>query len=311
MIDRFISYLKNLRNLSPATLKAYENDLLQFAGYLETEGSDIYEPDKNTGRAYAAFLRDAGLKPVSINRKITALRVFYDFAVRNSLARLNPFERVRSMKKGMRLPEYLQYDEIEMMREKAGNENTNARAVIRNRALIDFLYSTGCRVSEAVSLDTDMIDMKNSSARVRGKGKKERIVFLGGKALESMTVYMESLGYFEDISKKRLIKGLPVFVNLEGKRITERGIFYIVGKIAETGDVQKKVSPHTYRHSFATHLVTEGADIRYVQEMLGHESLSTTQVYTHVGIGRLKSVYRDAHPHGQGCAAGEKRNEGK
>ncbi|MDX9799958.1 MAG: tyrosine-type recombinase/integrase [Spirochaetia bacterium] len=299
MIKRFLGYLENLKNLSPATLKAYEKDLLQFEEYMKEEGLDIANPDKNTGRSYIAFLRDCGLKPVSINRKIISARGFYDYAVQNNLSPVNPFERVRSMKKETILPEYLQYSEVNQMHVSAENMKSDDFTKKRNIALLDFLYSTGCRVSEASALDTEKIDLAMSSARVKGKGNKERIVYLGGKSVESMKDYFATIDYFEDFKKLRLKKKLPVFLNKAGSRITERGIFYIIDKIAGNGYMQKKVSPHIYRHSFATHLVTEGADIRFVQEMLGHESLSTTQVYTHVGIGRLKNVYRDAHPHGK------------
>ncbi len=307
MIKRFLGYLKSLKNLSPATLKAYENDLHQFEEYMKGEGLDIALPEKNTGRSYIAFLRDSGLKPVSINRKITSARVFYDFAVQNSLSPVNPFERVRSMKKETILPEYLQYSEINQMHSSAENMKSDDFTKKRNIALLDFLYSTGCRVSEAAGLDTEKVDLAMSSARVRGKGSKERIVYLGGKSLASMKDYLAGLDYFEDFKKLKLKKNLPVFLNRSGKRITERGIFYLLDKIADNGFIQKKISPHVYRHSFATHMITEGADIRYVQEMLGHESLSTTQVYTHVGIGRLKNVYREAHPHGKR----DNKNEGK
>ncbi len=297
MIEQFISYISNLRDLSPATIKAYEIDIFQFEQYANAENEDIYNPDKNIGRAYIVYLKDSGLEPSSINRKIIALRAFYDFAVKVKKVLFNPFERVKSLKEENRLPEYFQYEEIEKIREGA-NQDKKEFAKLRDKAVVDFLYSTGCRISEAVTLDTDKVDINNSSALVYGKGKKERVVYLGDKALDSLKQYFEFLGYFADLSGSKLKKGFPVFVNLAKKRITERGLFYIINKMADNADIKKRVSPHVYRHSFATHLIEEGADIRYVQEMLGHESLSATQIYTHVGIGRLKQVYRMAHPHG-------------
>ena len=297
MIKEFIYYITNIEELSPATVKAYEIDITQFEEYANSENIDICAPEKNTGRAYVVFLKDSGLDPSSINRKIIALRGFYDFAVKKEKAAFNPFEKVRSLKQESRLPEYFQYEEIEKIRE-AAEENSREFITLRDRAVVDFLYSTGCRISETVTLDTDMVDMYNGTALVCGKRSKERIVYLGEKALNSLKEYFQALGYFSGLSGCKLKKGLPVFVNLAKKRITERGIFYIINKMADNADIEKRVSPHVYRHSFATHLLEEGADIRYVQEMLGHESLSTTQIYTHVGIGKLKQVYRMAHPHG-------------
>ncbi|MCL2481751.1 MAG: tyrosine-type recombinase/integrase [Spirochaetaceae bacterium] len=297
MIKEFISYISNIENLSPATIKAYEIDITQFEDYITAQNMDICDPDKNRGRAYVVFLKDAGLDPSSINRKVIALRGFYDFAVKTKKVSFNPFERVKSLRQEKSLPEYFQYEEIEKIREAAG-QSSREFIKLRDQAIVDFLYSTGCRISETVTLDTDVVDMYNGTALVCGKGNKERIVYLGDKALKSLREYFQSLGYFCDLSCNRLKKGLPVFVNLTKKRITERGIFYLINKMADNADIKKRVSPHVYRHSFATHLIEEGADIRYVQEMLGHESLSTTQVYTHVGIGRLKQVYRKAHPHG-------------
>lgn len=301
-LDRFISYGKNLKNLSAASVKAYSKDISQFISWLAGENLDICKPEKNTGRAYVVYLMDNKLKPVSINRKLTALRVFYDYLIKTKICTFNPFERVKSLRKDKVLPEYLQYSEINMLGaaiEESGSVTEKECEVslftkLRNKALIDFLYSTGCRVSEAVKLDIGMIDFKNGNARVFGKGSKERIVYLGIKAMNSLKKYIDYLGYRATIENKKL----PVFLNNKRKRITERGIFYIIEKMGETANIGKKVFPHIFRHSFATHLVSEGADIRYVQEMLGHGSLSTTQVYTHLGIGRLKNVYRGSHPHG-------------
>ena len=297
MIKEFIAHIENIENLSPATIKAYETDISQFEQYTNVENIEINNPDKNTGRSYVVFLKDSGLDPSSINRKVIALRAFYDYAVKMKKVFFNPFERVRTLKQENSLPEYFQYEEIEKIRE-AADQSSKEFIKLRDQAIVDFLYSTGCRVSEIVTLDTDMLNMYNSTALVCGKRSKERIVYLGEKALNSLKEYFKVLGYFSDPSGKRLKKGAPVFVNLNKKRITERGVFYIINKMADNAEIKKRVSPHVYRHSFATHLIEEGADIRYVQEMLGHESLSTTQVYTHVGIGRLKQVYRMAHPHG-------------
>ncbi len=319
MKELFLSYIKNLRNLSQATCEAYERDITQFEKFLKSSGTSFERPDRNTGRSYSAYLRDLGLKPVSVNRKLTAVRVYYDYAVKTGKADFNPFERVKSLKTGRRLPDYLQHEEICNMRDTGENRDP-VFTDLRNKALLSFLYSTGCRVSEAVKLDTEMLDLGNGTARVYGKGKKERIVYIGENSLSAIKSYFIHIGYmdakgFSSVDTRwepvpplngkgektafKIKKGLPVFVNRNRKRLSERGVFYLVEKMAEEAGIGKNVSPHTIRHSFATHMVSEGADIRYVQEMLGHESLSTTQVYTHTGIGRLKEVYRAAHPHGR------------
>ena len=297
MIKEFISHISNIENLADATIKAYETDIIQFEDYADAENIDMYDPDKNTGRAYVVFLKDSGLDPSSINRKVITLRALYDFAIKTKKVIFNPFERVKRLKQEKTLPEYFQYEEIEKIREIAG-ESSRELIKLRDQAIVDFLYSTGCRVSEAVTLDTDMVNMYSGTAMVCGKRDKDRIVYLGDKALNSIKEYFKAIGYFSDLTCCKLKKGLPVFVNSAKKRITERGVFYVINKMADNADIKKRVSPHMYRHSFATHLIEEGADIRYVQEMLGHESLSTTQIYTHVGIGKLKQVHRMAHPHG-------------
>ena len=295
-MESFLSYLETILNLSQATLKSYRSDLEQFFLYLEEKGLDYKKPDKNTGRGFVSELSFSGLKTASINRKVSAVSKFYEYLIKEGETDLNPFSRVRRLKGEKRLPEHLQLDEIEKIRDFIPLSGKSEFIILRNSALFDFIFSTGCRISETVSLNLNEIHFSESAVKVTGKGDKERIVFLSGKASDSIMKYIECaacLGKYKDEKRK------PLFINNRGERLTSRGAFYILDKIVEGAGILKKVSPHTLRHTFATHLVDQGADIRVVQELLGHSSLSTTQVYTHVGLSRLKGVYRSAHPHGK------------
>ena len=293
-MERFLEYLDTILNLSQATLKSYRSDLEQYLEYLDDNDSDFRKPDKNTGRSFTAYLSYSGLKFSSINRKISALSKFYDFLIKEGDADFNPFSNVNHLKGDKNLPEHLQLDEIELIRSYIVSAGKSEFITLRNSALFDFIFSTGCRISEAVSLNYNEIKFRDRTVRVRGKGDRERIVFLSGRASESLEKYSECA---LRTGKFSLHQDNPLFVNNRGERLTSRGAFYIIDKIITGAGIIKKVSPHTLRHTFATHLVDQGADIRVVQEMLGHASLSTTQVYTHVGISRLKDVYRTAHPH--------------
>lgn len=293
-MDKFLEYLETVLNLSPATVKSYKADIEQYYEYLNDMDADYKNPDKNTGRGFAAYLSYSGLKYSSVNRKISALRKFYDYLIKEGKAEYNPFSALSNLKGEKRLPEYLELDEVEKIRDFIISENRDEFSKLRNKALVDFIFSTGCRISEAVSLNYNDISFRDGTVKVKGKGSKERIVFVSGRAAESVREYGSAA-----LTKGRYISGRdnPLFVNIRGERLSVRGAFYIIDKIITGAGIQKKVSPHTLRHTFATHLVDQGADIRMVQEMLGHSSLSTTQVYTHVGISRLKDVYRNAHPH--------------
>ena len=293
-MEKFLEYLETVLNLSPATVKSYRFDIQQYFDYLEDIDEDYRNPDKNRGRGFTAYLSYSGLKAASVNRKISALRKFYDYLVKEGESEINPFSGVNNLKDEKRLPEYLQMNEIEKIRNFISSESRDEFTMHRNMALVDFIFSTGCRISEAISLDFNEIRFSDSTVKVTGKGEKERIVFLSGRAAESLKKYRDTA---LKTGKYKSRERNPLFINSRGERLTSRGAFYIIDKIITGAGIQKKVSPHTLRHTFATHLVDQGADIRMVQEMLGHASLSTTQVYTHTGISKLKEVYRNAHPH--------------
>lgn len=249
-------------------------------------------------RAFVSRLASEGLSSRSVNRIVSGVRGYYRYRERFGLAEANPFADIRSLRTEKRLPSFLFEDEmarlLEMPVKRVAREGDGAFRCLRDRAALELLYSTGCRISELVSLNLTDVNLKDRSARVMGKGSKERTVFIGREALAVLREYI--------LRRPHHAAGDPdsaraLFMNHKGRRLTDRGVRFILGSYLAAAGLGKRVTPHTFRHSFATHLLNRGADIRAVQELLGHASLSTTQVYTHVGLERLKRVYRRAHPH--------------
>jgi tyrosine recombinase XerC len=294
MIDEYLIYLRSVRSLSEHTVRAYGRDLEAFVAFLGERGVGVDQADSAVARSYLAHLSRSGMKNTSINRALSAIRGFYRYAASQGYFSIDPFASVHSMKKSGALPDVLFEREIEELLESVA-PGESGFAATRDRALFEFLYSTGCRVSEAVGMQVTDFDAKKRTAVVHGKGRKDRLVFLGKKAAAAFVEYLPQRSARCDESSN---DPAALFLNRNGKRLTRQGVSHIIGKRLSAAATTKHVTPHTFRHSFATHLLDGGADIRSVQEMLGHESLSTTQIYTHVGIERLKRVYRDAHPHG-------------
>jgi len=290
-LESYLSYLRSVRNLSAASVRAYRGDLLAFSGWLEAEQLDERQVDPALVRRYVAHLSRRNAATSTINRTLSSLKGYFRFLVRTGSRSGSPLEGVRGLKKHQKLPGFLFEDEMKEVLDLSGGDFT----ALRDRLILELLYSTGCRVSELVMINLDDIDFKGSRILVHGKGRKDRYVFLGRTASECLRNYLPSRRARLDRSGNRDEKALTV--NANGHRITQRGVAGIIQKrIVETG-IAKKVSPHTFRHSFATHILDRGADIRIVQELLGHSSLSTTQVYTHLGLGQLKRIYDAAHPH--------------
>jgi integrase/recombinase XerC len=304
-VDHFMHYLQNEKNSSGKTIESYNRDLLQFYRFLCGDfGRDLREKygiravvendDVPVGgiqsddiTAFIEYLYDEGLKRSSIERKIASLRSFFNFLFNRDFILKNPATRVGYPKKETRLPKFLHYNQIEALLDF---EPVNF-IDLRDRAVLETFYSTGARVSELCSADTADIDFANKRLKVRGKGAEERIVFLTPEALDFMR------RYFAERLKKFGSLSAPLFVNNRGGRITVRGVYDIVVKRSRIAGLIERVSPHTLRHSFATELLNRGADIRAVQEMLGHKHLSTTQVYTHTTKEWLKKVFNKYHPH--------------
>ena len=300
-IDIFCGYLLTERNVSPHTIDAYRSDLLQFRQFMLREHGDdvpIETVDHLLIRRFMANLHKDHKKS-SIGRKTAAIRSFFNYLLREGVVAKNPAELVAIPKKEKRVPFHLSIDEVTALVEAPKDAKL---AGLRDRAVFETLYSCGIRVSELTGMNVENIDVHSGLARVTGKGGKERIVPLGRHARSALALYLEARG--------RLEPDAPLVINLRGGRLTRRSVARIIDKHVTLLATMKKVTPHTMRHTFATHMLEAGADLRAIQEILGHASLSTTQKYTHVSIDRLMEVYDKAHPKagnvGKGASSSEK-----
>ncbi len=294
-VDSFMAYLRVERGASPRTLEAYRSDLFQGIDFLARElqkDDAALQPgdvDHLLFRRYLAHLGQAGLARSSIGRKVAAWRSFYRFLARENIVPANPLGRVQGPKQMKKLPPTLYPDEVKAVIEAPGD----TPAGLRDRAFLETLYAGGIRVSELVGLDLGDLDLAAGFIRVLGKGNKERIVPLGSYAVRALKKYL-------DDGRPLLLEGgkdeTAVFLNYRGGRLTVRGVRKILNKYLDQLARERNISPHTFRHCFATHLLNAGADLRAVQELLGHARLSTTQIYTRVTADRLQEVYRKAHP---------------
>jgi len=291
-IDKFITYLKVERESSPHTIVNYSADLKDFNKFLnpksddKTEGEREFEISKIDYlllRKYLAYIKTKGYSKRTVARKLASLRSFFRFLYKEGYIKVNPITSLSTPKLDKKLPIFLDEKEAVKLVEAPRGRDPGS---LRDKAVLETLYSTGIRVGELVGMNAENIDFISGVVKVRGKGKKERLAPIGDKALRSIRDYLD----------RRKGNSKAVFLNKSGARITDRGIRRIVGKYIHIASLRENISPHTLRHSFATHLLNKGADLRSVQELLGHANLSTTQIYTHVTTERLKSVYEKAHP---------------
>ncbi|MDD5079328.1 MAG: tyrosine recombinase XerC [Candidatus Omnitrophica bacterium] len=280
-IDKFMRYMEIEKNYSRHTLLNYRIDLEGFRAFLGQAA--IENVDYLFLRKYLANLKEKSLGAKSMARHLSALRSFFKFLIREGYLKANPILSLSSPKIEQHLPKFLTEDEVSNLIESSIPKDLSGS---RDRAILETFYSSGLRISELVGINVDDIDFIGGVIKVRGKGKKERIVPIGDKAIEAVRVYVGK--------KKKETQAL--FLNKNGKRITDRGVRNIVGKYLRISGAKQGACPHTLRHSFATHLLNRGADLRTVQELLGHANLATTQIYTHLTTDRLKSVYDKAHP---------------
>jgi integrase/recombinase XerC len=285
LIRQFIHYLSAEKNASPHTCRNYLRDLEQFESFLEEMA--IEKVDRMVLRRYLSFLHRKNRKS-SIARKLSTLRSFYRYLVREQVLSANPAKPVATPKVEKLLPTTLTVDEAFRLMESPSKDQKSRESELRDRAILELLYSSGLRVSELVGLNLNRVDPDLGIVRVMGKGRKERIVPVGAKAVEALKSYLETRGILEE--------GSPLFVNLRKGRLTDRSVARLVKKYGRQSGIFRKISPHSLRHTFATHLLDAGADLREIQEMLGHVSLSTTQRYTHLTVGKLMEVYDKAHP---------------
>ena len=296
VFNRYINYLTAEKNASPYTVRNYTSDLLGsknikgFFTYLGEKGiTSLDKADRHLMRDYMGYLMEQGLVKASIARRLSAIRSFYRYLVREQILTVNPVQETSSPKLDKRLPSFLTTDE--MTRLLASPDITNPHGQ-RDRAFLELLYASGLRVSELAGLNLEHVDMDTREIRVMGKGSKERIVLMGEPAANALTAYLN-----EGRPKlKGERKNNAVFLNYQGGRLTERSVQELLAEYAAKAAIGKKVHPHMLRHTFATHMLDGGADLRVVQELLGHASLSSTQIYTHVSKSQAKKVYLAAHP---------------
>lgn len=301
---RFLRFLQVERNASDLTIKSYREDLETLVDYLtevhgQTPAANDVSPQQL--REFVAALNEAGYAPSSISRKLASLRSFYRFAQREGLADNNPAKPLRNPRRQRKLPHFLTTSEIgKLLNAPPANEVLG----LRDRAILETMYSAGLRVSELVGVNDEDLDLEQGLVRVRGKGKRERLAPLGRYAIRALKRWLS----VRQLSRQaKAGYETPVFVNKFGNRITTRSVARMLEKYLKTTGLDLRTSPHTLRHSFATHLLDSGADIRSVQELLGHKSLITTQIYTHVSTAGLREAYQKAHPRAQSQSPRKKK----
>ncbi len=323
IVQDFLNYLRFEKRFSEHTAKCYGADLSQFGEFLigasagsppadepislpQQQGGPatavatqtkprvdqlLVSLETDTVRAYLAFLNEKQYSKTTIARKLATLRSFYKFLVKRNQISSNPVTVVRTPKQEKKLPRFLEYEEVKRLLETPPMDNWLGA---RDRAILETLYSTGIRVSELVALNMDDIDFLGEVVHIRGKGKKERIAPIGSSALQVIQYYMEFRN--KRAQSNSNFDSKVLFVNKHGRRLSTRSVRRKMDKYLKMAGLDPAISPHTLRHSFATHMLNNGADLRSVQELLGHQSLSTTQVYTHLTTRKLKEVYQNAHP---------------
>ena len=287
MKDKFLDYLQNIKKYSDNTIINYEIDIDRYINYLKLNKIDIFKIEYKNVLDYISYLKK-NHKSTSINRSISSIRTYYNYLIKNNYTNSNPFKIVNGMKKEKKLPEYFKYNEYV---ELVNSIDINTNLGIRNKCIFEVLLCTGCRCNELVNIKLDDINLKEKEIKVLGKGNKERIVYLGSYAIESIEKYLSIRN--EILGKK---DNNYLFINHLGNKLTTRGIRDIIDKILLKSSNNMKITPHTFRHSFATMLLNEGCDLKSVQELLGHVSLSTTSIYTHVSNEELKRVYLHTNP---------------
>ncbi|MFD2168881.1 site-specific tyrosine recombinase XerD [Tumebacillus lipolyticus] len=290
LIERFIHYLAVERGLALNTLESYQRDLIGYVSFLERSGvTDLNQTRRANIIGFLAELQRKGRATTTISRNLASLRAFYSFLLRDSLIDVDPTANLESPKIEKRLPKVLSVKEVESLLE---GPDTGTVAGGRDKAMLELLYATGIRVSELVSLNLSDVNLNMGFLKCFGKGSKERIIPLGSVALTTVSDYLLN-------SRGKLLRDQAeesLFLNHHGQRLSRQGFWKIIKKYAQSAQIEKEITPHTLRHSFATHLLENGADLRAVQEMLGHADISTTQIYTHLTKSRLKEVYAKAHP---------------
>ncbi len=290
LLNSFKVYLSFVKNYSKNTIESYIRDITQFYDFVKRL-NNLETIDTDTFYEFVKYLETKNrLNKRSINRKISALKLYFKYLVAHNYININPISDIQHYKIDKKTPTFLNIDEIStLLKEDEHEKNLEKR--IRDSAIIELLYSTGLRVSEIVSLNIGDIDFKENIIKVKGKGQKERIVIFGNYAKKKIKKYLSIIKKENNFDLNE-----PLFRNLKGKRLTPRGVQLIVKERAIKAGITKNVTPHVLRHTFATHLLNQGMDLRLIQQLLGHANLSTTQIYTQISINKLIEVYDKAHP---------------
>jgi len=291
LVDEFLDYIIVERGLSKNTIKAYSADLSKFVGYLDFLNLSLGKIKRRDIESFILYLKDKKLKPSSIYRMIATIKSFYKYLIAHGHLNKNPIKIVQFPKLWKKLPEVLSLSEVENL---LNGPNIKDIIGLRDKAILELMYATGMRVSELIKLELNSIDLDLGIVRCEGKGNKERILPLGSKASQILLKYLGR-------SRPHLGKSntsANLFLTRLGKGISRQSAWKIIKKYTSSCKIKKNVTPHTFRHSFATHMLERGADLRIVQELLGHADISTTQVYTHMNRDRLKALHKKYHPRG-------------
>lgn len=290
LLHEYLYFLQVERGLALNTLESYERDLRKYIDFLSKQNiKDFNKTNKSVIIAYLLYLRKIGLANSTVSRSSSSIRSFYQFLVREGFLDNDPTVSLELPKTEKRLPKVLSIKEVDLL---LSQPNTKKILGLRDKAMLELIYATGIRVSELINLDINSIDLKMGYAKCLGKGSKERIIPVGSQANNALEQYILN-------ARKKLIgkkREDALFVNQHGSRLTRQGFWKIIKRYAKKAKINKKITPHTLRHSFATHLLENGADLRSVQELLGHADISTTQIYTHITQKHLKEVYFKNHP---------------
>lgn len=290
LIDEFLEYLDIEKNYSDYTIINYHDDLNKYRDYLKCEGIDIKDSNYGVIRGFIAYLYNKKEATKTIIRNISSLRSFYKFLMRNNYIKENPMLLISNPKQDKKLPHYLTYEEIELLLKVTDKDNPYD---IRDNLIIELLYSTGIRVGELVNIKLNDIDFNEESIKVFGKGRKMRIVYFGKICKDKLKKYINVRNTISNGNNDYLL------LNKRGNKLSDRGVRTIFENIIKFNHLDISFSPHTLRHTYATHMLNDGADVRSVQELLGHSSISTTGIYTHVSNEHLRKVYLDSHPRGR------------
>jgi len=289
LLTMFIDFLAIERGLAKNTLSAYRSDLKEFFDFIKEKNIQIEELKKEEILAYIVNLKQKKRANSTISRQLAAIKAFFKFLQQEGIVIINPTSDLEGPKKQKRLPQVLSIDEIEKILEKPKNNNPLG---IRDKAMLETLYGAGMRVSELINLDVNSINTDLGYVRCVGKGSKERIIPIGNQAILSLNAYLKG-------ARNKLLKNpkeYALFLNQHGRRLTRQGFWKILKNYAQQAGIKKEITPHVLRHSFATHLLENGADLRSVQEMLGHVDVTTTQIYTHLNTNNIINIYKKSHP---------------